>query len=111
MDFWDITQVTAVILEALFFLYFVWRFYGRLLNKEEPDLQDIDEDIENMCVEMQELKTKQNLFHQEIFEYMDGVMTPLNKRMNQRLRRESESLKDVDDSSRRGILGFKRKKH
>lgn len=102
-------QITAIVLEAGFFLYFLWRFYGRLLNKQEPDMQDIDEDIENMCVEMQELKTKQNLFHQEIFEYMDGVMTPLNKRMNQRLRRESESQEQLS-GSKRGILGFKRRK-
>lgn len=105
----ELNELLMSISMITFFLYFLWRFWGKILNKQEPDLQDVDEDIENIFVEMQEIKTKQNLFHQEIFEYMDGVMTPLNKRMNQRLRREQQTdLKDEGDS-RRGIIGFKRK--
>jgi len=106
-------QIVAIISEVVFIIYFLWRFYGKLLNKYEPDIQDMDAEMENVCAELAEVKSKQNVFRQEIFEYMDGILTPLNKRMNQRLRREID-LKDNETSdstqSRRGILGYKKKK-
>ena len=109
VEVWNITQVSAIILEALFFLYFLWRFSGKLFNKYEPDIQELDAEMEQVCTDIVELKSKQTVFRQEIFEYMDGILQPLNKRMATRLKREEKDLKDTDASeSRRGIIGYKR---
>ena len=110
MEIWDITQVIAIIFEAMFFLYFIWRFKGKIFNNNDPDIQDLDEEMENVCTDIAELKAKHNVFRQEIFEYMDGILSPLNKRMATRLKREEKDLNVQDHmESRRGILGYKKK--
>lgn len=110
VEVWNITQVLAILLEVMFFLYFVWRFSGKIFNKYEPDVQELDAEIENVCTEITEIKAKHNVFRQEIFEYMDGILQPLNKRMTQRLRRQEKDLKEPDElDSRRGILGYRKK--
>lgn len=109
MQVWDVTQVMAIILEAMFFIYFLWRFYGKIFSKYEPDIQDLDEEMNNVCADITELKAKQNAFHQEIFEYMDGVLQPLNKRMATRLRREEKDLNEPEPSKKRGGMLHLRK--
>lgn len=87
------------IIEAILFAYFYWR-----LRTRGPDNEDLDKDIGDVISSVQELESKQTVFHQEIFEYMDGVLQPLNKRMATRLKREEKDINTQVSTKQGGII-------
>lgn len=94
--------------EILAILYFFWRFRGQLLNGT-PDIDDLCQDIDELHAQVTEFKSKQNTFHEEIFDYVDGVLTPMSKRMNQRNQRaKQKDLSNEETISKGGIIPIPR---
>lgn len=94
--------------EILAILYFFWRFRGQLLNGT-PDIDDLCNELDEFHAEIKEFKSKQNTFHEEIFDYVDGVLTPMSKRMNQRNQRaKQKDLSNEESTSKGGIIPIPR---
>jgi hypothetical protein len=73
-----------------------------LANRVAKVLEDEREaDIEELFAYCEELEAKLSSFRAEIWEYVDGTLQPLNKRIAQRLRREGEKELNSEEVSQK----------
>lgn len=77
----------------------------RLLGWEQTNedvLEALDEVMEELAesdARLAELEAKMTAFQTEMWEYVDGTLQPLNKRVATRLRRQKESLNQEEDNN------------
>lgn len=98
----EIALILNFVIDILLIIFFLLRKY---FSVSPPNVEELDEDMEEVISEITEMKSKMNVFHQEIFEYMDGILQPLNKRMATRLKREDkQNLNSAESTKRGGII-------
>lgn len=73
----------------------MFNWLRRLLKIEiPPDIEELNADMDDVFNELNELRARQTAFEVEIWEYIEGTLQPLNKRIATRLRRSEP--KDIN---------------
>lgn len=82
----------------------MWNWLRKILgNKVSPDLDELDADIEDIYLQLEAIQAKQSSFELEIWDYISGILEPLNKRVSQRIRRsEQKELNSEEPIQKKG---------
>jgi len=70
---------------------------------EHIELEEMQE-LEDLYVYVEELEAKLNLLRTEIWEYVDGTLQPLSRRIGQRLRRNETQELNTEGTMKKGGL-------
>lgn len=70
----------------------------------QPTNEEVLDELDEIEARISELEAKQTAFQTEIWEYVDGVLQPLNKRMATRLRRSEEKDLNTTETFKKGGL-------
>jgi len=92
-------QATLDVLLVLFSLYLL-----RELRSKHPTTKALKKLMESMDVEIAELRMKLKTGMVEVFDYVDGTLQPLHKRLVTRARREKD--REESDEPKKPVDAF-----
>jgi len=87
-------------LDVLLLLFAAWIVYKT--NKKHPSNTDLKKRIDDMEVQVAESRMKIKTALTEIYDYVDGTLTPLHKRLVTRARRQKEYDEKEDEETGKG---------